>query len=108
MALGLPVPLLRPRGGEGRGPQHVRSDRDASTGRWGNACRAPAPALQSEAVAPAYRLVARVAPSVAFWLGLRILAAGPATYRQYSDCGVPGRQSKDCAPLPRWHRPGEH
>jgi hypothetical protein len=36
-------------------------------------------------VAHASRLVAQVAPSVAFGLGVRILAAGPARVRLYSD-----------------------
>ncbi len=38
----------------------------------------PLPALQSKPVTPASRLVAPIAPLVAFELGLRILAAGPA------------------------------
>ena len=38
----------------------------------------PSPAPQSKPVTPAARLVARTAPLVAFGLGLRILAAGPA------------------------------
>ena len=38
----------------------------------------PPPAPQSKPVTRASRLVARIAPLVAFGLGLRILAAGPA------------------------------
>ena len=49
--------------------------------------RSTAPAPQSNPVAPASRLVAHGTPSVAFGLGLRILAAGPAHLRLYSDCG---------------------
>ncbi len=41
------------------------------------------PAVSS--VTQASRLVAQIAPSVAFELGLRILAAGPAPPRLYSD-----------------------
>jgi hypothetical protein len=44
----------------------------------------PPPAPQSKPVTLASRLVARIAPLVAFGLGLRILAAGPAVLRQYS------------------------
>jgi hypothetical protein len=51
-------------------------------GQWGNACRRTAPAPQSKPVTHASRLVAPVAPSVAFGPGLRIPAAGPA----YVDC----------------------
>ena len=53
-------------------------------GRWDNADRSPAPAPQSKPVTPASRLVAQETPLVASGLGSRILAAGPATYRQYS------------------------
>ena len=47
-------------------------------GRWGIALRGTAPAPQSKPVTPTSRLVAQVAPSVAFRLGLSVLAAGPA------------------------------
>jgi len=46
--------------------------------RWSNAGRTPPPAPQSKPVTPASRLVTHNAPLVAFRLGLRILAAGPA------------------------------
>jgi hypothetical protein len=46
--------------------------------RWGSALRSKAPGPQSKPVTRASRLVAHVAPSVAFGLGLRILAARPA------------------------------
>ena len=48
---------------------------------------------------PASRLVAQEAPLVAFGLGLRIPAAGPATYRQYSYCGVCERRSQSSSQL---------
>src|SRR5438445_7321645 len=78
---------FRPSGGsarEGRGrePRAVDQIGARSPGRWGDAVEAPA--LQSKPVAPASRLVARVAPSVALGLGLRIPAAGPARVRLYS------------------------
>ena len=47
-------------------------------GRWDNADRRTATAPQSKPVTPASRLVAHAVPLVAFGLGLRILAAGPA------------------------------
>ena len=53
-------------------------------GRWGNVRRSTALAPQSKPVTRASRLVAQVAPLVAFGLGLRILAAGPARVRLYS------------------------
>lgn len=55
-------------------------------GRWSDAGRSTAPAPQSKPVAHASRLVAQGAPSVALGLGVRILAAGPAHVRLYSDC----------------------
>src|SRR5207245_4237646 len=76
-------PLAGPRGKEeGENPRAVDQIGARSPGRWGDAVEAPA--LQSKPVAPASRLVARVAPSVAFGLGLRIPAAGPARVRLYS------------------------
>jgi hypothetical protein len=51
-------------------------------GRWGNAQRGSAPALQSKPVTHASRLVAHVAPSVAFGLGVRILG------RRASSCST--------------------
>ena len=63
-------------------------------GRWDNADRSPAPAPQSKPVTPASRLMAQETPLVASGLGLRILAAGPATYRQYSYRQRCGRQSQ--------------
>jgi hypothetical protein len=46
---------------------------------------APTPTPQSKPVTRASRLVAQdIAPLVAFGLGPGVLAAGPATYRQYS------------------------
>jgi hypothetical protein len=53
-------------------------------GRWCNAGRNTAPAPQSKPVTRASRLVAQTAPLVAFGLGSRILAAGPAHNRLYS------------------------
>src|SRR5689334_12178939 len=67
-----------------RGPRAFRHIRTRPPGRWGNARRTTALAPQSTPVTPASRLVARVAPLVAFQLGLRILAAGPARIRLYS------------------------
>jgi len=55
-----------------------QTDRGVSPGRWGNAFRSTTPAPQSKPVAHASRLVAHIAPLVAFGLGVRILAAGPA------------------------------
>jgi hypothetical protein len=74
---------------EGRGlePPRVQSDWDAATGPVGNAGRSTAPAPQSKPVTPASRLVAQITPLVAFGLGLRILAAGPAPFQLYSYCG---------------------
>src|SRR4029077_16853999 len=62
--------------------------------RWDNADRNPAPTPQLEPSNPCLRLVARIAPLVAFGLGLRILTTGQATYRQYFYCGACGRQSQ--------------
>jgi hypothetical protein len=50
-----------------------------SPGRWGIALSGTTPAPQSKPVTPTSRLVARIAPSVAFQLGLSVPAAGPAT-----------------------------
>ena len=83
MVLRPSVPLAGPRGREeGENPRAVDQIEARSPGRWGDAVEAPA--LQSKPVAPASRLVARVAPSVAFGLRLRILAAGPARNSHYS------------------------
>lgn len=72
-----------------RGPRSG-SRAEAGAASNGEACRTPqsrspwilpsntAPAPQSKPVTLAPRLVARIAPSVASGLGLRILAAGPA------------------------------
>jgi hypothetical protein len=78
---------FRPSGGSareggGREPRAVDQIGARSPGRWGDAVEVPA--LQSKPVAPASRLVARVAPSVASGLGLSILAAGPARDSHYS------------------------
>jgi hypothetical protein len=72
---------------EGKDPGAFKSDSNASTEPVGNARWSTTPAPQSKPVAHASRLVARGAPSVAFGLGLRILAAGPARIRLYSDRG---------------------
>ena len=48
----------------------------------------PPPAPQSKPITLVSRLVARIAPLVAFGLGLRILAAGPAVLRPYSFRGA--------------------
>ena len=102
--LGLPVPLLGPRGRErARTPRALNRVKTKPPCRWGNADRSPAPAPQSKPVTPASRLVARSAPLVAFGLGPRILATGPATYRHYSYCGVCGRIPKFVATC---HEPG--
>jgi len=78
-------PLYRARAqGRGREPPRVQSAWDEATGPAGDARGSTAPAPQSKPVAPASRLVAQVAPSVASGLGLRILAAGPAINRLYS------------------------
>ena len=69
---------------EGRGPRPRALIGTKPPGRSDNADRSPAPAPQSKPVTPASRLVAQETPLVASGLGLRILAAGPATYRQYS------------------------
>src|SRR6266566_1259496 len=83
MVLRPSVPPAGPRGKEeGENPRAVDQIGARSPGRWGDAVEAPA--LQSKPVAPASRLVARVAPSVAFGLELKIPAAGPARVRLYS------------------------
>jgi hypothetical protein len=65
-----------------------RSNRDAVHRAGGvTPVEVQQPAPQSKPVAPASRLVAQVAPSVASGLRLRILAAGPACVRLYSYCG---------------------
>src|SRR4030081_2910321 len=83
MVLRLSVLLAGPRGKEeGENPRAVDQIGARSPGRWGDAGEGPA--LQSKPGAPASRLVARVAPSVALGLGLRIPAAGPARESHYS------------------------
>src|ERR1700732_231609 len=80
----------RPSVGSARGRKRARTRARSirigtrPPGRWGNAGRSTAPAPQSKPVTRASRLVAQVAPLVAFGLGLRILAAGPAHVRLYS------------------------
>ena len=64
--------------GRGLEPREVNQIGTRPPCRRGNAGRSNAPAPQSKPVTPASRLEAQVAPSVAFGLGLRILAAGPA------------------------------
>jgi hypothetical protein len=73
------------------------------------------PALQSKPVAHASRLVAQVAPSVAFGLGVRIPAAGPAHLRLYSHSGRVRGPQKICSNfsarigrLPPTARPDSH
>ena len=72
-------------GGFARAPDLVeRARRLAARGRSEARVtprRSRAPAPQSKPVTPASRLVARVEPLVAFGLGPRILAAGPARIR---------------------------
>ena len=71
-----------------RARTHARSNQIGTRppGRWDHARRSStAPAPQSKPVTHASRLVAQVAPSVAFGLGMRILAAAPAHVRLYSD-----------------------
>jgi hypothetical protein len=60
------------------GPSSAQHVETKPPRRWNNAGRRTPPAPQSKPVTPASRLVAQVAPLVAFELGLRILAAGPA------------------------------
>jgi hypothetical protein len=81
-----PFPSLYRGRAEGRGlePPLVHRVGTKPPSRWGNAARSAAPALQSKPITQASRLVAQVAPSVAFGFGVRILAAGPARARLYS------------------------
>ena len=97
---------LGPRGGaRGHNPRAVDQIGTRPPGRWGNACRSTTPAPQSKPVTQASRLVARVAPSVAFGLGRRIVAAGPAHLRLYSDRGrLCGPSLKNLPGLVRRHR----
>jgi hypothetical protein len=72
---------------EGRGlePPGVQSHCDEATVPVGKVVESAAPAPQSKPVAPAYRLVARSAPSVAFRLELRISGHRASTQaRRYS------------------------
>ena len=70
--------------GNPRGQSHCETH---PPGRWITAMRHTAPSPQSNPVTQAPRLVAHVALSVASGLGVRILAAGPALRRLYSDPG---------------------
>jgi len=90
---------------EGENPRVFNQLRTRPPSRWGDARGSTAPAPQSKPVTHASRLVAQIAPSVAAGLGLRILAAGPATYRLYS------YRRHLCEPTPRvcsGHRPVSH
>ncbi len=91
---------------QGRGLEPSTFDRIETRppGWWGNACRSTAPAPQSKPVTPASRLLAPVAPSVAFGLGLRILAAGPARVRLYSLRAFVWTRPKSLSGLVRRHR----
>src|SRR5438270_1208092 len=80
-------PSLGSAKGRGQEPRAVNQIETRPPSRWVNALRSTSlPAPQSKPVAHAARLVAQVAPSVAFGPGVRILAAGPAHLRLYSDC----------------------
>ena len=78
-AQAFPSLYMGSRGRRGLEPPSVHQGRDEPPGRWDNADRTPAPALQTKPVTPASRLVAQEAPLVASKLRPRILAAGPAT-----------------------------
>jgi hypothetical protein len=71
-------------GGERRQPARSDNSPGRNPGIGANAAEAPHRPPQSEPVIQTSRLVAQIAPSVAFGLGLRILAAGPANSRHYS------------------------
>lgn len=78
MAGSLSRPLIERRAEErGSEPPSAHRVETRSPRRWGNAGSTP-PAPQSKPVTLTSRLVTRNAPLVAFGLGLRILAAGPA------------------------------
>jgi hypothetical protein len=70
---------------EGPKPRAFNQIGTRPPGRWDNARRSTAPAPQSQPVTHASRLVAQITPSVALGLGVRILAAGPAHVRLYTD-----------------------
>lgn len=71
----------------GQNPRAFNNVGTQPPGRRVNAHRITAPAPQSKPVTPTSRLVAQTTPLVAYGLGLRILAAGPARLRPYSCCG---------------------
>ena len=80
---------------EGENPRAFNQIGTRPPGRWGDARRARGPAPQSKPVAHASRLVTQNAPSVAFGLGVRIPAAGPAHSRLYSPFGVYAREPQN-------------
>ncbi len=69
---------------EGDNPSRVQPDWDEATGPVEYRPQSETPAPQSQPVTHASRLVTQNAPSVAFGLGRRIPAAGPAQLRLYS------------------------
>jgi hypothetical protein len=99
----------RAQGKRARNPSAFNQIGTRPPGRWGNA-RTAQQTPQSKPVTHASRLVAQSAPSVAFGLGMRILAAGPAqlpTVLQWrrlrarsseSLLGLPPRASTDPPP----------
>jgi hypothetical protein len=91
----LSIPLLDRAEGRGRTPARFNHIGTSPPGRWSNARRSRAPAPQSKPVAHASRLVTQNAPSVAFGLGVRIPAAGPAHSRLYSPFGVYAREPQN-------------
>ena len=98
----LPVPRLGSRKRKSARTAERCQGRDDDAGPGEVALvESPPPAPQSKPVTLAPRLVARTAPLVAFGLGLRILAAGPAPYRQYSDRGSCVSQPKFVHNQPR-------
>jgi hypothetical protein len=91
--------------GRARTPRRPTGSGRSHRAPWGNARRSTAPAPQSEPVTQASRLVALNAPSVASRFGVRILAAGPAHLRLYSDrrgflCADPNKVWSD-SPIQR-------
>ena len=79
--------LPMPRTGKREHPEAFSQTETRPPDRRDTARRNTAPAPQSKPVTPASRLVAQVAPLVAFGLGASILAAGPAVHRLYSHRG---------------------
>jgi hypothetical protein len=79
MALSLPVPLSGPRGRKRARPPGGKQIATKPPGRWDAVETQHQPRSQNRSP-PASRLVALVAPSVAFGLGLSVLAAGPAAF----------------------------